>query len=418
MRRSRFQQGSLQLVERKGGRKAWEYRWYEVQPDGSRRRRNLVLGTLEQYPNETAAQKAVAVLRVDINAESPRMNLAPISIQMLIDHYREKELGEDSGKTYATRRTYEGYFRKWILPRWGTYRVKDVRSVAVEEWLRSLKLSNGSKAKMRNIMHAVFNHAVRWEWHDRNPISHVRQSAKRSKIPIVLSVEEIVALLRLLREPARTAVLLDVLTGLRVGELLALKWNDIDFQKSQISVTHSIVMQRIGDCKTEASRKPVPMDLRLASALYNWRMMSPYPRPEDWILASPHSNGQLPYWPGAFYRAHILPAAKILGIEGIGWHTFRRTYATLLKANGEDIKTVQELLRHANSLVTMNLYAQAVTQNKRDAQSRIVTMVLDDNRLRIAQPSESTFAYRTITDLQKTGGDLQLADSIGVPDGI
>ncbi len=66
MRRSRFQQGSLQLVERKGGRKAWEYRWYEVQPDGSRRRRNLVLGTLEQYPNETAAQKGVAVLRVDI----------------------------------------------------------------------------------------------------------------------------------------------------------------------------------------------------------------------------------------------------------------------------------------------------------------------------------------------------------------
>ncbi len=264
MRRSRFQQGSLKLVERKGGRKAWEYRWYEVQADGSRRRRNLVLGTLEQYPNETAAQKAVAVLRVDINAESPRMNLAPISVQMLIDHYRDKELDEDSGKTYATRRTYEGYFRKWILPRWGTYRVKDVRSVAVEEWLRSLKLSNGSKAKMRNIMHAVFNHAIRWEWHERNPISYVRQSAKRSKIPIVLSVEEIAALLRLLREPARTAVLLDVLTGLRVGELLALKWNDIDFQKSQISVTRSIVMQRIGDCKTEASRKPVPMDLRLA----------------------------------------------------------------------------------------------------------------------------------------------------------
>ena len=146
--------------------------------------------------------------------------------------------------------------------------------------------------------------------------------------------------------------------------------------------------------------------------------MSPYPRPEDWILASPHSNGQLPYCPGAFYRAHILPAAKTLGIEGVGLHTFQRTYVTLLMANGEDVKTVQELLRHANSLVTMNLHAQAVTQNKRDAQSRIVTMVLDDNRLRRAQPSESTFAYRTITDLQKSREDLQLADSIGVPDGI
>src|ERR1035441_5439609 len=140
MRRSRFQQGRLRLAARAGGRKAWEYRWYEVQPDGSRRRRNLVLGTLEQYPNETAAQKAVVGLRVDINAESPRMNLAPMSIQTLVDHYRQKELGEGSSKTYATCRTYEGYFRKWILPRWGTYRVNDVRSVAVEEWLRSLKL--------------------------------------------------------------------------------------------------------------------------------------------------------------------------------------------------------------------------------------------------------------------------------------
>jgi hypothetical protein len=49
------------------------------------------------------------------------------------DEANVKELGEDSGKTYETRRTYEGYFRKWILPRWGTYRVKDVRSVAVGE---------------------------------------------------------------------------------------------------------------------------------------------------------------------------------------------------------------------------------------------------------------------------------------------
>jgi integrase len=173
-----------------------------------------------------------------------------------------------------------------------------------------------------------------------------------------------------LKEPARTAVFLDVMTGLRVGELLALKWDDIDFEKSQISVTRSIVMQHIGDCKTEASRKPVPLDSRLAEAMDHWRKVSPYPRPGDWVFASPHSNGR-------FYRAHILPAAKILGIEGIGWHTFRRTYATLLKANGEDVKTVQELLRHANSLVTMNLYAQAITQNKRDAQSKIVSMLFD-----------------------------------------
>jgi integrase len=86
-----------------------------------------------------------------------------------------------------------------------------------------------------------------------------------------------------------------------------------------------------------------------------------------------------PYWPGTLNRWHLQPAVKAAGIEGrIGWHTFRRTYATLLNANGEDVKTVQELLRHANSLVTMNLYAQAITEVKRKAQSRLVSMLLNE----------------------------------------
>ena len=312
MRRTRYQQGNLKLAERKRGPRAWEYRWYESLADGSRKRRSLVVGSVEQYPNEAAAKRAVASLLVNINAESPRFSLEAVSVQTLIEHYREKELGKDSNKTFATCETYQGYFRKWILPRWGNYRLKDVKSVAVEEWLRSLDLSNGSKAKIRNIMHAVFNHAVRWEWHDRNPITHVRQSAKRKCIPTVLTLAEVEELLLYLEEPTHTAVLVDVMTGLRVGELLALKWQDIDFEKFEISVT------------------------------------------------------------------------------------FRRTYATLLKANGEDVKTVQELLRHANSLVTMNLYAQAVTEVKRKAQSRLVSMLLDDN-----PHNESTAAIGTIRTYEK-----------------
>ncbi len=380
MRRTRYQQGNLQLVERKRGPRAWEYRWYEPMADGSRRRRSLVVGTVEQYPNETTAKRAVASLLVNINAESPRFNLEPISVQTLVEHYTEKELGEDSNKTFATRETYKGYFRKWILPRWGDYRLKDVKSVAVEEWLRSLDLSNGSKAKMRNIMHAVFNHAIRWEWHEKNPITHVRQSAKRMQIPIVLTPDEMDELLLQLEEPTHTAVLVAMLTGLRVSELLALKWQDIDFENFEIHVTRSISLQHVGECKTEASRKPLPLDERLAEALQRWRALCAYPRQQDWVFASPHTNGTQPYWPGTLNRWHLQPAVKAVGIKGkVGWHTFRRTFATLLKANGEDVKTVQELLRHANILVTMNLYAQAVTDLKRKAQSRIVDMLLDND---------------------------------------
>jgi Phage integrase family len=87
-----------------------------------------------------------------------------------------------------------------------------------------------------------------------------------------------------------------------------------------------------------------------------------------------HSGGKLPYWPGSLYKAHLEPEAKEVGIVGyFGWHTFRHTYATLLKGNGEDVKVVQELMRHANISVTLNVYAQAITQTKRDAQSRVVS---------------------------------------------
>jgi integrase len=58
------------------------------------------------------------------------------------------------------------------------------------------------------------------------------------------------------------------------------------------------------------------------------------------------------------------------------WHTFRHSFGTLLKANGEDVKTVQELLRHANSRITLDVYTQAVSSNKRAAQSKVVKMMV------------------------------------------
>jgi site-specific recombinase XerD len=74
-------------------------------------------------------------------------------------------------------------------------------------------------------------------------------------------------------------------------------------------------------------------------------------------------------------RNLIRPAAVELGItERIGWHTFRHTYSSLLRATGADIKVMQELLRHASSRVTLDTYTQAVTLHKRKAQSDVVRL--------------------------------------------
>ena len=213
MKRMRYQQGTLRLEERANGMRVWEYRWYESQIDGSRRRRSAMIGSLEEYPTESGAQKAVAALRANINSETPRGQLDAVSFGTLIQHYRERELCESSGKTFKTINVADGYVSRWITPRWSSYRLKDIKAVVVEEWLRSLPLANGSRAKIRNLMHAMFNHAIRWEWHDRNPISMVRQSAKRQRVPTVLNIEQIKSLLEHLRDPGKTAVLLDILTG-------------------------------------------------------------------------------------------------------------------------------------------------------------------------------------------------------------
>lgn len=75
-------------------------------------------------------------------------------------------------------------------------------------------------------------------------------------------------------------------------------------------------------------------------------------------------------------KRHILPVARANGInKRIGWHTFRHSFGTLLEANGEDVKTVQELLCHANSRITLEVYTEAVTSHKRAAQSKVVRMM-------------------------------------------
>jgi integrase len=331
-------------------------------------------------------------LRLTINEQTPRQQLREVSFETLVQHYRQhempdifyKKLGlpaeiaeDENRKSYATQGTYQGYLKKWILPRWKSYRLPDLKSVQVEQWLKSLTLAPGSKAKIRNIMSAVYSHAIRWEWVTRNPITHVRQSAKRRNTPVVLTIEQIKAFLSHLEEPCRTAVLLDASSGLRVGELLGLKWEDVNFEALEVNVTRAVVKQKITRCKTEASRKPIPLDAELAEVLLNWKLQAPYAQPGDWVFASPHKKGKQPYWPGSLFRAHLKPALEAAEIPGnVGWHTLRHTFGTLMKANGEDIKTIQELLRHSNYKVTADTYTQAVTSTKRAAQTKLVKMIL------------------------------------------
>ncbi len=396
MRRTSYQHGSLKLADRKKGN-VWEFRWREVQIDGSIRRKNIVIGTIDEFPNHSAAQAAVDAIRFEINQQTPQQLIKNISFETLVNHYREHELPnifnktkpvpdatEEDRKSYATQVTYDGYLRKWVLPRWRSCRLSEIKAVDVEKWLKTLcfqktgvLLARGSKAKIRNIMSALYSHAIRWEWADRNPITSVRQSAKRQKAPEILTPEEIVGILKELPEPLRTMIELDAFTGLRRGELIGLRWEDVDFESLVLHVRRSVVAMVEGAPKTEASQKDVPLDAQLADCLFAWKQRSVYTQPGDWVFASPHMKGCQPYWPSTLWRYYGRPAVKRAKVgKNVSYHTFRHTFGTLLNANGENPKVVQELLRHASLKVTTDVYMQAVSPQKREAQSRLVKMVM------------------------------------------
>ena len=99
----------------------------------------------------------------------------------------------------------------------------------------------------------------------------------------------------------------------------------------------------------------------------------------DWVFVSPQAIGKKPYWPDAVLKRHILPAAERAGItKRIGWHSFRRTLATLLQSSGASVKTTQELMRHSSPGITLGIYAKAVTADKRQAQNAIAALFMGD----------------------------------------
>jgi integrase len=160
-------------------------------------------------------------------------------------------------------------------------------------------------------------------------------------------------------------------SALRRSEIRGLRWSDLDFDKLWFNLRRGLVHKDETKLKTKASRKGVPMMPELAEMLQVWRTQTPYPKDNDWVFASPFTQGERPYWPDSVLNNHVRPAATAAGItKTIGWHTFRHSVGSHLGQSGENVKVVQELLRHASSRITQDVYQQADQGAKRTALGR------------------------------------------------
>lgn len=344
----------------------------------SLRNRPPAEGDVPSHIPHSAAKRAIENLRAEINAAQD--HLGELTVCDLWGHFQANELHNPNvDRSFSTIALYLDNFKRYILPFWGTKYLHAVKAVAVEQWLSTLPYAPSTKSKLRNQLSAMFNHAIRHElWEKANPIATVRQSAKRLATPDTLSLKEIRAILDNLERPMhQTAVLIAAVTGLRRSEIRGLKWEDIDVVKLWITLRRGKFKKVQTKLKTDASRKGVPIPRELAEVLLAWRGASLYRADEDWVFASEVRNGAEPVWLDIVLQNYVQPAAVAAKItKQVGWHTFRRSLATLLATKGENVKVVQELLRHANSSVTLQLYQQGDEDQKRAAQGHTSDLFL------------------------------------------
>lgn len=143
----------------------------------------------------------------------------------------------------------------------------------------------------------------------------------------------------------------------------------MDFTNELINVARSVWHNVEGDTKTAASRKPVLIHSAVVKETKRWKKVSSYNSEHDYMFPSVLANGKHPIDPAIVLQKYIRTALERLNInKTITWHSFRHGFSNLLRQSGVDVKTAQELLRHSSSRITLDIYQQTVTKERRAAQ--------------------------------------------------
>ena len=301
----------------------------------------------------------------------------------LAESYQEFEIPRLAHTTaYAVRHN----LRLYILPRWSEQIAIDLEPLDVEAWFTALQqrgLAPPTISKLRAIMQQVYRHSQRVGLISRsqeaNPISFARARGKSNYKPILITPEQTLRILELLKPPERTLAFLSAATGLRISESLGLKWMDVDFAGQQIVVRRTWIQGRVGKPKTTASAAAVPMAETLATVMSAWKKATAYPGEHDWVFASLRKKGKQPREGAIAAADYLRPAAIKAGVipEGFvgrfGWHNFRHSIASSLINDGENVKVVQSILRHSRVEVTLNLYCHSGSAEGLRAQERFTT---------------------------------------------
>ena len=230
-------------------------------------------------------------------------------------------------------------------------------------------------------MGAVLKYAVRMRYIDFNPAAEIekpkRINSHDEKEIAVLGPEKIQALFDNARDlKDRVMFMTAVLTGMRQGEILGLKWGDIDWSSRQIHVKRTYNHGRFYDPKSKASRRKIDLAPQLIKALKEWRLASRFNVENDLVFPNPEGK---PQNHTRMLRKSFHPTLIRAELPRMRFHDLRHTYASMLIEQGENIKYVQAQLGHSSIHMTLDVYGHLMDTVNQEAASRLGEFVFGDS---------------------------------------
>jgi integrase len=387
----RYQHGSVRKVKRAQGF-AWEFRYYVM--EGSVRKPKVQTFDAAIYKTEKALRQHLESFVVKLNERTEYARSAGVTFGALLDRY----IAEEMPQRKSTKGGYLSIINSKLRPQWGSLLLSEIRPAQVHTWLQHLDLAPVTKGHIKSLMHKLFDLATLWEYlplERRNPIEivKVKNVTMRTNEVIVLSAEQFREIAPKLPEHVNMIAMAAACLGLRVSEILGLQWSDIDWEKQTVSIRRSAYRGAIDDAKNNSSKAKLPLHPTLATLLLAWKMKwaereelmrkraalrkrkRPLKKNEfGWLFANPNTG--MPYMSPSLQQRWIRPAGEAIGLEGLGFHSLRHSYRTWLDSAGVAPGVTKDLMRHSAISTTFNVYGRALSPEKREANNRVIEMLL------------------------------------------
>jgi integrase len=283
----------------------------------------------------------------------------------------------------TTQNCYRGVLGKYLLPAFGSLCLRDLTPRTLQRYFSNLSIPYPSLLKVRDAFSSVLRSAVP-DFLVKNPLDGLRlpkDKRGRRRKPTI-TPEQFNNLVQLIAEPYASMLYVAVWTGLRVSELIGLKWRCI--QRDAISVEERFCRGDWSQPKSEASAatigvspqviarivrmKTLTVEVRAGLAMRTYKLVKS-DGPDDLVFQSVQSGK--PMNDQNVLKRHIQPAARALGLPFVNWRCLRTSHATWLVQAGADPKSVQGQMRHSRISTTMDIYAQIVSTAQRQALEKL-----------------------------------------------